>query len=345
MLKKRILVLGMILVLVMTNLSGCGLLSKVLGGGSKQTEEEKEEKTKDTKKKKKKKDKKKKDTEEEPEKEEAKQPEEIDVFEEMSGWCFCFCSGAGAWETSLRVESDGSFTGMYYDANMGETGPGYDDGTMYQCEFTGAFDSYEEVEPYIYTLHMSDLSFKNEPGEEEIIDNTLYIYTEPYGLEGVMDGTNDLQVYLAGAPTDALSEEAMTWIEPMHFSLYFGEDGYVNDVPEELPFPVLCNMGPEEAFFSDNVTYENKTYLVNKVQLPGLHPLTEELHEDGTYLYEDANDGATFIVRSACFELDGTYDIRQKAEDFVRACLAQVYDRPVTDLYVTAPNDLYSLQY
>ena len=52
---------------------------------------------------------------------------------------FLFCSGAGGWSTGLKLNADGTFSGEYHDSNMGETGDGYPNGTMYECTFSGKF--------------------------------------------------------------------------------------------------------------------------------------------------------------------------------------------------------------
>ena len=46
-----------------------------------------------------------------------------------------FSSGAGAWGTVLELAPDGAFTGSFHDTNMGETGEGYPNGTVYLCSF------------------------------------------------------------------------------------------------------------------------------------------------------------------------------------------------------------------
>ena len=67
-------------------------------------------------------------------------------FENLADRVFYFSSGAGAWFTELRIRSDGSFEGLYQDADMGVTGDGYPNGTLYYCEFSGRFDQLEKVD-------------------------------------------------------------------------------------------------------------------------------------------------------------------------------------------------------
>ena len=61
---------------------------------------------------------------------------------------FIFCSGAGAWETKLSLNRDGTFEGYYYDANMGEMAEDYPEGTMMVCSFSGKFSSLGKINDY-----------------------------------------------------------------------------------------------------------------------------------------------------------------------------------------------------
>ena len=112
--------------------------------------------------------------------------EKTDVFAEMAGWEFEFTSGAGAWATELAVNADGTFSGTFHDANMGETGEGYEEnGTLYLSEFTGKFGEAKEREPFIYEVSIEEINYKNTPETEKIEDGTKYIYAEAY--EGYCD--------------------------------------------------------------------------------------------------------------------------------------------------------------
>ena len=68
------------------------------------------------------------------------------IYADMDGIIFGFYSGVGAWETMLEVAPDGSFKGQFNDANMGEDGEGYKNGTIYECAFTGKFSAAEKVD-------------------------------------------------------------------------------------------------------------------------------------------------------------------------------------------------------
>ena len=263
-----------------------------------------------------------------------------ELLSELSLWTFRFSSGAGAWETYLNIAEDGSFSGEYYDANMGEDGPGYPDGTMYRCVFNGQFGEWTQKSDYVWTVQVTSMEYENEPGTEEIVEGTKYIYTEPYGLEGLLDQTNELYVYLPGTPVEILPEEYLDWVAPMHFGTYIGEESdYVRDDPEDLPFCGLYNTAGE-GFFSDNTSPTNRTYLANRVKCPGLKPAMSEMHEDGTYIYEDMDGGGMVCVTNACIPTTKSYDTWSDPDTFVKDVLAIVLGPGVChDVYAMTRED------
>ena len=117
-----------------------------------------------------------------------------------------FCSGVGAWYTELKINEDGSFYGSYQDADMGDIGDGYPNGTVYCCEFEGEFTITEKTENAIY-LRMPTLTEKPTPAEKWIEDGTLYVSSGAYGLEG----GETFILYLPGNPIDMLPVGALWW--------------------------------------------------------------------------------------------------------------------------------------
>ena len=113
---------------------------------------------------------------------------------------FTFSSGAGAWSTQLNIHADGSFSGEYWDMDMGSTGDGYPNGTQYGNTFTGTFTDLKKVNDYTWSMKLDKINYTYEIGKEEILDQMLYSYTEAYGL----DGADEIQIYLPGAPVDQL---------------------------------------------------------------------------------------------------------------------------------------------
>ncbi len=352
-----------VMTLMFSTLSGCNPIAKALldraadkteSADDPEKEDVKEKKEADEKdsKKKKKKDKKKKDNKDSEISEDIYKEDPKEVFAEMSDWMFIFSSGAGGWSTQLSVDPDGSFSGTYSDSDMGSTGEGYDNGTVYLCNFSGKFsENVRSAGPLMHSLSIESIEFENEPDTEEIKDDTLYKYTTPYGLEGVDKVTEyDPLVYMeAGAVTSALGEEEMSWVSTTHFGAYLGENwDYVEDKPEELPYAVLINTLDDYAFFGINNSTANKTNLVNTVKLPGLKNTELTINKDGTYYCVDENADGTFRVINTCFKTHKDYDVYTDPERPVRDCLKKIYGKDAPDadsLYITSPKDAFYTQY
>lgn len=163
-------------------------------------------------------------------------------FSDLSDRVFYFSSGAGAWWTELRIQGDGSFEGHYQDADMGDSGDDYPNGTLYYCDFIGFFDQLEKVDDFTYKMNLSSISFKEKPAqEEEIIDGVRYIYTGAYGLDG-----EEFYLYLPGSKLADLPQAFREWVgyydleavreeELSFYGLYNadGELGFSSSVYEE----------------------------------------------------------------------------------------------------------------
>lgn len=130
------------------------------------------------------------------------------TFEDLSKRQFWFSSGAGGWADEFVIEKDGSFTGVFHDSEMGSTGEGYPNGTMYSSTYSGNFTDLTKVDEYTYQMTRSDISYKEELGKEEILDEIMYIYTEAYAL----GGSDTFYVYLPGTPISRFSEEIWIWL-------------------------------------------------------------------------------------------------------------------------------------
>ena len=60
---------------------------------------------------------------------------------------FVFASGAGAWSTDLTLNQDGSFTGVYHDA---------DTTTVYICTFSGQFGDIRQVDDHTWSMTLEE---------------------------------------------------------------------------------------------------------------------------------------------------------------------------------------------
>lgn len=76
---------------------------------------------------------------------------ENNLFEKLPQG-FDFSSGAGGWGTHIDLNPDGTFTGQYYDSDMGDTGSGYSNGTVYICNFDGKFSTPKQVNDFVYSM-------------------------------------------------------------------------------------------------------------------------------------------------------------------------------------------------
>ncbi|MCR5209681.1 MAG: hypothetical protein K6C99_05690 [Lachnospiraceae bacterium] len=153
---------------------------------------------------------------------------------------FVFSSGAGGWSTDIEIAEDGSFTGTYHDSDMGDTGAGYQNGTVYICNFTGRFSELKATDdPYVYTMDLLELNIDDadKAGGEEIIDEIRYVYSSPYGFENA----DEFKLYLPGAPLSGMTDACLSWI--------FLD----RDIFTELPdgYYVIYNVGGEEGFTAE----------------------------------------------------------------------------------------------
>ena len=105
-----------------------------------------------------------------------------------------FGSGAGAWNTILTLHPDGSFEGDYHDADMGDSGDGYQS-TEYVCRFHGRFGDITQVTPASWSMTLEELVIDTgHPIGEKWIEplttyptgseyKVRYISSNPHGLD------------------------------------------------------------------------------------------------------------------------------------------------------------------
>lgn len=130
------------------------------------------------------------------------------IFSKVKNYMFSFSSGAGAWCTELTILPDGSFSGLYNDSDMGDTGEGYPDGTRYQSKFHGKFTTPVAKDDHTYQFEIDSIQYDKEPDTEEILDGVKYIYTDVYGL----DDAKEIYLYLPDTPVAELPEKYLEWI-------------------------------------------------------------------------------------------------------------------------------------
>lgn len=111
---------------------------------------------------------------------------------------FVFASGAGAWSTDLTLNQDGSFTGVYHDA---------DTTTVYICTFSGWFGDIRQVDDHTWSMTLEETFIEETPAPEWDEGDIHYIAAEPFGIEA---GTAFL-LYAPETPTAGLSQEFLSW--------------------------------------------------------------------------------------------------------------------------------------
>ena len=96
-----------------------------------------------------------------------------------------FASGVGAWSTELTLNPDGSFTGLFVDADMGSDGPDNPGGTRYVCQFHGKLHQIAQITPASWYMTLEELTLDTgRPiGEMWIEDKVLYVSSGPYGFD------------------------------------------------------------------------------------------------------------------------------------------------------------------
>lgn len=184
------------------------------------------------------------------------------TFDAFSTRQFEFSSGAGAWSENFTIEKDGYFTGHFHDSDMGSTGEGYSDGTVYSATYSGHFTDLVKIDEYTYQMRLEEITYDETPDTEEISDNIRYIYTESYCL----GGTDTFTIYLPGTPVESLSEEIWSWI----FYLYEDETELtaltIADETNGYGMPSFERMAPlEDAQMTLNNYKESYEYYSEKL--------------------------------------------------------------------------------
>ena len=172
--------------------------------------------------------------------EELYEDDDVFSFADFHNLEFWFTSGHGGWATIITINEDGSFSGEFFDGDLGVTGEEYPNGTMYQSDFTGQFTRPVKVNDYTYSMQIGELDYAEEFGKEEIIDGMLYCYTDAYGIER----SEEFLIYLPGAPLAELPEEFRSWVGYYDLS-------YTTET--ELPFYALNNEPEQYGFYSFDI--------------------------------------------------------------------------------------------
>lgn len=148
-----------------------------------------------------------------------------------------FSSGVGGWSTTIQFSADGSVELSFHDSDMGSTGEGYPNGTVYVRNCVLHLAELERLDDYRWTARVVEKNLDGlEEGEEWIEDDIRYVWSEPYGLTDA----DRVYIYLPGAPTNELPREFMRWISMPR--------AWGDDVPLLLPCWGLYSVNDETGF-------------------------------------------------------------------------------------------------
>lgn len=192
---------------------------------------------------------------------------------------FIFSSGIGNWRTYIDIKNDGSFTGQYSDADMGDTGNGYPNGIVYLCDFEGEFSEPVQIDQYTYSMKLESIELEKTPGEEYIENGVKYICTEPSGLSGA----EELLIYLPGIKMSDLPKEFKLWLpidaQSEEFLQYYGiynindKSGFfAQDIQkisiEEASKIATGRIGDDDcrALYLKNIEYNDEEYYLFDIQ-------------------------------------------------------------------------------
>lgn len=161
------------------------------------------------------------------------------IFGALNGKEFGFASGAGGWSSELTFANDGIFMGSYHDSDMGDTGDGYSNGTIYVSDFSGKFEIANVINDHSVTLRLVESGTSEPIGNEWIDDQVRYVASDPYGIAG----GDEFILYFPGTPMSELTDDGRQWYRmPRALS--------DEDLPQTLPCYGLYNVNEANAFFS-----------------------------------------------------------------------------------------------
>ena len=130
---------------------------------------------------------------------------DTELFGILSRYTFIMSSGAGAWADTMKIKANGTYTGEYYDADMGDVGEDYPNGTVYIGTYSGKLGNVRKYNKYLYKVKVIRQKMDDRPAEE-IIDGVRYVSTG-----GGLPAGEDVFVCVPGTPFSQIPEEAQMW--------------------------------------------------------------------------------------------------------------------------------------
>ena len=180
---------------------------------------------------------------------------------------FHFLSGAGGWQTELYWNGDGTFSGIYEDADVSE---------IYRCLSMGSMDAPRKIGDLEFSTRVTALDY--EKSNTVAYENGQKIVSaEPYGLDDV----DEIRIYLPGCSVSKLPQAAVDWLRGGAEEFWDGQG------PKTLPFFVLYNVRGQQAFFSADWSAFSETSS-SRPEQTDLNFVVEGLEESiPAYLFRD----------------------------------------------------------
>ena len=210
------------------------------------------------------------------------------TFADLQACRFVHASGASGWGTVLTIQPDGSFSGSFSDSEWEESESGTQ-AVCECCEFSGQLAQPVRVNDYTYSVGIEHIEYQREPGTDEYADGVHYYFTEPRGLED----TEELLIYLPGAPTAELPEGFLGWV--------MGSD---DTAEEELPFYGLYSEARLAGFRGDPVQEPSAD---PDAAQTGADPLFSQLNDLEFYFASGAGGWRTVLHIDGSGGFSGTY--------------------------------------
>ena len=180
---------------------------------------------------------------------------------------FHFLSGAGGWQTELYWNGDGTFSGIYEDADVSE---------IYRCLFMGSMDAPRKIGDLEFSTRVTALDYEKSNAVAYENDQKI-VSAEPYGLDDV----DEIRIYLPGCSVSKLPQAAVDWLRGGAEEFWDGQG------PKTLPFFVLYNVRGQQAFFSADWSAFSETSS-SRPEQTDLNFVVEGLEESiPAYLFRD----------------------------------------------------------
>lgn len=142
--------------------------------------------------------------------------DESNVLEGLKGKKFVFMSGAGAWQSEIFFDKNGTFTGEYSDFNGND---------RYLCQMKGKFVVDSKINETCYILRLVDPEITSPTGEKENqtfneADIRAEYIDSFYGFATSNDGPFKFQdkftLYTPMRQFEEMSQELKSWLGPSY---------------------------------------------------------------------------------------------------------------------------------